>query len=37
MLRCQRGRAAGKTWWNHWLLKSPGREGEELDNEDDML
>ena len=37
MLRCRQGRAAGKTWWNHWLLKGPGQEGEELDDEDDML
>ena len=36
MLRCQQGRAAGKTQWNRWLSKGPGQEGEELD-EDDMF
>ena len=37
MLHCQQGRAAGKTQWNRWLSKGPGQEGEELDDEDDML
>ena len=37
MLCCQRGRAVGKTQWNHWLSKGPGWEGEELDDEDDMV
>ena len=36
MLRCWRGRVAGKTRWNRWLSKGPGQEGEELD-EDDMF
>ena len=37
MLHFQQGRAAGKTWWNRWLSKGPGQEGEELDDEDVMF
>ena len=37
MLHCRHSKAVGKIQWNRWLSNGPGRDGEEVDDEEDIV